>query len=185
MHIYQPSDLRRLLKRLPKYYPGWWSSGGGADPAGWPLSYWSYGYHEGPTSLTANTLILQGFILPVKLTFSKLICHIWTADGVNNSDFGLYDSAGNLIANIGAQHIGANQFQTIASVQGAKTIKSGQYFFAVTSAAAVLAVGTGAKTANPYYSASFGSSAGGALPATITPPALATVEGSINFGFST
>ena len=144
------------------------------DVAGWPLSYWQgvFRDHNQDISQSANTLSYTGFVLPAPVTFSNLSFGVQTADAANNSDVGLYDHTGALAAHIGAQLLAATGYVTIAVVGAPITIPPGIYFFAVTSAAANLKLY--ADSAMPRYNAasSYGASVGGALPNSITPPAI-------------
>jgi len=141
----------------------------GAPITGWCTS----GAYTDQSTLTANKLWLVGFFLAVPLTFSKIAVNINTADGTNNSDVGLYNVAGTLLANAGAQHMGSTGFQTFSAVQGAQTIPAGVIFLAATSAGSTLQLKQADDEPCLYVNTAFGSSAGGALPASITPPSLA------------
>lgn len=155
------------------------------DIAGWPCTFFTYPQATGfgPT-VTANKLILLGFTLDCALTFSQVTVSLVTNDNTNNSDIGLYNSAGTLIANIGAQHTPAGGDQTFAFTQGAQTISPGLYFFAVTSAGSTLNPNGNQQFFCAYFNGTFGTSAGGALPASIAPPALAPSRNGITFCLS-
>jgi hypothetical protein len=120
---------------------------------------------------TANTLAISAITITYPITFSKLSFDLFTADAAHNADFGFYNAAGILIANIGAQVLAASGVQTIATVQGSQTIFPGVYFFAFTSDGSVIAPYNMVNTIVLYANSSFGASVGGALPATIVPPA--------------
>lgn len=125
-----------------------------------------------PNIPNANTLWLYGFFLPFKLTFSNLGAHVATADGVNNSNWGIYSAAGTRICQIGAQTFGTNGKKSIALTGAPFTIMPGPYLFAFTSAAATLNLwSVNAGTFTPWFSSSnYATTAAGALPATITAP---------------
>jgi hypothetical protein len=193
LRIYQPSDLRRLLKG---YQPGWFSNKGGGSggglasvshdatlsglgTAGTPLKIaggavpgFSTGFPASTSSaVTANKLVLNSVFIPSPTVFANIAVAVSAADAVNNCDLGLYDATGAMVANIGAQPIAATGRQSFATVQGVKTIGAGLYYFAFTSNAAVLVLLAGNGVLTPYFLGTFGASAGGALPANITPPA--------------
>jgi len=145
---------------------------GGGTPTGWPVAgYISEAGADANLTATANTLWLA--IIPIvnAVIFSKLTLFVGTGDGANNSDFGIYDHTGTLVANIGAQILGAFAIVTAAAVQGSVTIQPGLYGIAFTSAGSTLQI-FGHDNMCLYRNASFGVSAGGALPASITFPAL-------------
>jgi hypothetical protein len=150
------------------------------DVSGWPVPGFVSGPGDGSNeALTANQLIIDAFIFPAPITFSHIALNIQTGDGTNNSDVGLYNSAGTLVAHAGAQHMGSAGRQVFAVSGGSKTIPPGLYFFAVTSAGSVLKLNSSESAMGIYYNANFGSSSGGALPATITPPSLSVANTEI------
>jgi hypothetical protein len=154
------------------------------DVNGWPLAgYFPYGRFSNTPSVTANTLILWGFYLTAPVSFAHIIFSPVTGDGANNSDIGLYNSSGTLVANIGAQKITIAGPIAYATLQGSQIIYPGLYFAAVTSAGSTLAIWEDEQPQQPYFSTSFGTSAGGACPASITAPALTYGRGMIS-GFS-
>lgn len=191
--------------RLPKYFPGWFVSGGGggglstvtttaqltgagtiASPlgiAGWPLTFYPIGFFQGASqTATANTLSLGGFVLFTPVTFANITVDINAADNGHNNDLGIYTAAGILAANIGAQHIAAMGVTTFATVQGAQTLAPGKYVFALTSAASTFSLfqgwngGLGQSPFTWYSNASTGVSAGGALPNSISAPAVSVTR---------
>jgi len=156
--------------------------GGSATPTGWPLPGYTTDFSLSVLyTATANRLTLFARFLPSSVLFSKLVFYVQTQDGGNNSDFGVYNASGTLIANIGAQILGAQGLQTIASVQGALTIQAGLYYYGFTSAAANLQLYGNNGGITPYYNASYAASVGGALPASITPPTLAAAREMVCF----
>jgi hypothetical protein len=155
------------------------------DIAGWPIPFISPGISGGfPTTVTANTLILYGLTIGYALTFSKISVNLTANDNTNNSDIGLYDASGLLVANIGAQHTPSGGVQTYGTVQGAQTIPPGLYFFAVTSAGSTLQLNGNDINFAAYWNSAFGSSSGGALPASITPPAVAPSLNGVTIALS-
>lgn len=119
---------------------------------------------------SANEIALYPFNLPYPLLVTDLIVKILTADGSNNSDIGLYDADGNLIAHIGAQHISSTGVISFSIPGGPIIIGPGLYFLAFTSVATTLewAVGSDGGSTSMTTLATSTTSSGGALPSTIT-----------------
>lgn len=159
-------------------------SGGGAGGST-PLSAIFVGGNNGAgVAVTANKLVIAGFILSVAVKIGNLDLDIALPDGGNNCDVGIYNSTGALVGNIGAQTIGAGQYQTFALVQGSISLSAGNYIFAYTSAASNFQLFSG----HPVFwhwcvNLAFGASAGGALPASITPPAYSPTHSSFSPDF--
>jgi len=152
------------------------------DIAGWPITCFAIYDNGNGQTVTANKLSLTAFPLPYALTFAHIGLRIITDDATHDCDIGLYNSAGTLVANIGAQTIGSTGNQTFATVQGSQTISPGLYWFAITSAASNLQTGLiVGQFGGLYNSTGFGSSTGGALPSSITPPALSLTNASLSF----
>jgi len=148
------------------------------DVTGWPLPGWvsgGWGASARFFASTANKLNVYGVIFPAPVLCSNITLDINTADAVNNCDIGFYNSAGVLLAHIGAQTIPATGLQTYAIVGGPLVIPAGTNYFATTSAAntAILFItGGGGLAVGWGTNLSYGASTGGALPASITPPGL-------------
>jgi hypothetical protein len=145
------------------------------DVAGTPLAFFN-GFNfptsgGGPTG--ANQLYIGGFVLEQALRFGHIGGALSTGDAGHNCDLGIYSAAGTLLANIGAQVITSTSLVSYAIVQGTVTLNPGLYLAAFTSN------GTTAKSfANNsnwlwFNSNTYSSSAGGALPGSITAPTLA------------
>lgn len=154
-------------------------SAGNVSIAEAPAAMFFSGTHAGANqAATANTIIASGFYLPYPVTFSHIAFVVNTADTTSGDhyDVGIYSHAGTLEADIGAT-AGTTAFSATGSkdvviAQASVTLPPGQYYFALTGNAA-----TGAIDINPcssFYSitaSSLGSSSGGALPSSLTPPA--------------
>jgi len=147
------------------------SGGGGGSPAGWPLTFFSYTNNTGTgvTPNAANATTAIGFSLPFSLTFAHITCFILVADGANLYDFGIYNSAGTLVADIGAQHLPSTGLLTFATVQGSKTINAGLYLFGWTGNATTASLSGDASNGafNWFFSTNVAASVGGGLPASI------------------
>lgn len=127
---------------------------------------------SGGALAAANKIYLTGFPVYTPIVFSKITLTFSTGDAVNNQDFGLYNPAGTLVANIGAQIIAGTAAVTYNVVQGSQTIQPGLYYSAWTSNGTTSRIWF-ASSWGFFTSNNFGSSAGGALPGSITPPAAA------------
>lgn len=126
-----------------------------------------------PVAVQANKIQMGAVLIPAPITFSKISIRVQTPDNSNNSDACLYNSAGTLIANIGAQHLGSATTVNLATQQGSQTIPPGVYYFGVTSAASTLNVSQSRFTPFLYINQGFGTTTGGACTSpSITPPAL-------------
>jgi len=147
------------------------------------IGWFSGGTGNAATVVTANQIVLCAQVIPFTLTFANISWLNQVGDNANNCDVGLYNSAGTLVANIGAQHIafGAG-VATVAAVQGSQTIQQGLYFSAYTSAAGNFSLFQQGSGLVPYFNGAFGSSVGGALPASIVPPALSAAQNCTLFG---
>lgn len=126
----------------------------------------------------ANQILLTGFILTNAVTFAHLAIALSTGDAGHNVDFGLYNAAGTLLANIGAQVITSTSLLSYATVQGSQTIYPARYYLGFTSNGTTAKIYGNTTFFTFYVNTSFGTSAGGALPSTITP--LADSLGSTN-----
>lgn len=148
-------------------------------PSGWPITWLAYG---GPYSnaifsklaTVANTLVLYGISFPAAVRFGHIVINLITGDNANNSDVGFYSAAGALLAHVGAQHFNFTGNSSIAVVGGAVAIGPGRAYFATTSVGTVATIANSNDAGSPSMflnQANFGSSTGGSLPASITPPA--------------
>ena len=128
---------------------------------------------------TANKLVIAGFYLPYPMAISTIGFFVDTTDGSNNSDVGLYNSAGTLVANIGAQHLGSSGPIAGTIVQGTINEPAGFHYFAYTSVGTTLQLAQDSTGVyfTPYANVAFGTSSGGALPASIAAPAINPVSG--------
>jgi hypothetical protein len=116
----------------------------------------------------ANDILIAGFALQWPITFAHLAVYVDTADGANNSDFGIYSQAGALIANIGAAHYSSTGLVSAATLQGAQTIYPGLYLFAMTSAANTLVLACNTSALAWIVNTNVATSTGGVLNNTIT-----------------
>jgi|SRR5215469_1349102 len=151
--------------------------------ASWPVSgYDAYGLAANARALvTANKLQGMMFSLGYELSLSNITVYINAPDNANNNDIGLYNSAGTLVAHIGAQHIAGSAVQTFAVVGAPVTIPPGRYLFALTSAAGTFQLVGSGSIISQYYNDSFGTSSGGALPASITFPTASPQQAALAF----
>lgn len=151
--------------------------------SGWPLTSWA-DYFNGlgtNTGITANVTQATGINFPGPITFSNICIFIGGTDVSNNYDWGFYNTAGNLVADVGPVHITATGTYCKPTVQGAVTMNGGRAIFAVTAsniAAHFLYAGSNYCW---YASTSLGGTSGGQLNSTITFPAANT--GANCFGY--
>jgi len=160
------------------------------DIAGWPLTLFGIGgASQGLRHFAqpGNTVSLWGFILPYALTFSNITIRVNTGDPANNCDVGIYNSTGTLVAHVGAQIFNTTGLVTLAVVGGPFTINPGQYFLASTSVANTALLddqqGDG-QTWGYVFSQGVGASVGGALPASVIPPAESLTSETAVFALS-
>jgi len=150
-----------------------------------PLTiYFNSSDRSNGVSPNTNQVTAWAHVLQVPVTFSNLTIYIVVADAVNNADVGVYNAAGNLVANAGAQVMAATTWQTFAMVQGSQTILPGLYYFAFTSNSNTISFGRSLVSSIWAFTQNANASAGGALPATITPPAFAPSNQDLPFGLS-
>jgi hypothetical protein len=116
--------------------------------------------------------------LPYNVTTTKITYDVTTADNTaNNYDIGIFDNSGNLVVNIGptpgTTFAPSKNFRTLPWTQGSTALLAGRYYIAFTTNCAsscALVAGTSAYVSFAI-SVSAGTSSGGALPSTLTPPA--------------
>jgi hypothetical protein len=144
---------------------------------------------------SANATVLWPVQIDTALSVAKLYIPIVTADttGGHLYDFGLYDASGNLVANLGATAFGSTGYSNngVAFAQGTVSIPVGFYWFAWTGNAVGLHIeGNGGQaspvtiqwvnnfTTGPYWfpPASGGTTTGGALNSSITPPTITSAN---------
>jgi len=132
---------------------------------------------------------VSGFYAPNSVQFSKIALHVNTGDG-STADWGIYDSSGNLKANVGGHAVGAGGFDDRSTAQGSVTLAAGKYYFAFTAngVGVTLLSAAGAGTTHTMTFAVTqelaASSSGGALPSTISVPADSWGDGSAQHAFS-
>lgn len=120
---------------------------------------------------TANHIAVFPINLPYPMLVTNISVIVGTAGGAaTNYDLGIYDTAGNLKAHVGAHIMNTTGTQTFALTDPV-TLQAGTYLFALTGAATTLGIRTspvvgGAGTLYMYDTATL--STGGALPSTIT-----------------
>jgi hypothetical protein len=155
-------------------------AGGGGTPTGWPLPFFTTSPNGSATTNAganpANTVTLCGLKLEAQVQVSNISVYVGVTDAVNNCDMGLYNALGALLTHIGAQTLPNGTYQTFALVGAPVTINPGLLFFGFTSAGttAELAFGSGQGIWGYTFVQNAGASVGGALPASVTPPAYGT-----------
>src|SRR6266436_3309640 len=137
------------------------TSSGGVTPAIGltPLGYWQPATQAaGFTTIgfVANQTPCVGVIISWPLSVSHLTFNVTTLDNSTNKyDFGLYNAAGTLVANIGAASYTTSGAKTGALAQGTVTLNPGLYFLAFTGNSTVMQFsGLNAGASNWQYGAS-------------------------------
>jgi hypothetical protein len=126
------------------------------------------------TGFTENFVAVCGFTVPTPLTFSNLVINIANADDAPVlNDFGIYDFAGNLIANTGPFSFPVATQPVFPMQQGEQTIPQGLYLFAATSDGDGLAIYGDTNSFSWFETTAYtGFPTGGSLPSTIPPPGI-------------
>ncbi len=127
-------------------------------------------------ALSANKVLLNGFLLPAQVTFTQLTYRVVGADNTANLyDLGIYNSGGTLICDFGA--IPGTTFapsvttnMTLPCTQGTVIAPAGKYYVGMTAVTATATLG-GSATAWTFLANNSLTTAGAALGGTITPPA--------------
>lgn len=141
---------------------------------GWPLLTFSQGRGATGVGNTANNRVaIWGMTVPYRFTFGSITCSINATDAVNSYDLGIYTQAGTLIANIGARTLPSLNSQTFTFQQGTQTIGPGNYIFAMTGTATTAKIyADNNGNASWVQNTSYAPSSGGALPSSISTPAV-------------
>jgi hypothetical protein len=127
---------------------------------------------------TQNANKVWGFLLPYNVTSSEMTYDVTTADNTTNRyDLGIFNSSGDLVVNIGptagSSFAPASGFRTLKWIQGSTALAAGRYYLAFTTncASSCAVLGAAASYVSFAVNVSAGTSQGGALPSTMTPPA--------------
>ena len=133
------------------------------------------GASQGPTP---NVTKLWGFLLPYNIITTEITFDVTITDNTaNNYDIGIFDSSGNLVADIGptpgTTFAPSKSFKTLKWTQGSTALNAGRYYIAFTTNCSTLCAKVAAGPAYVSFAlnVSAGTSSGGALPSTMTPPA--------------
>jgi len=135
------------------------------------------GRTEASLSAGQNITALWGFLLPYSVTTSNLTCEVTTADNTANAyDVGIFKYSGALVLHIGPKagtsFAPSAGFHTLAWTEGSTNLPAGRYYIGFTTncASRCAAIGATANYVSFAINASGGTSTGGTLPATLTPP---------------
>ena len=148
----------------------------GNAPTGTGLSAATYYYTpqigNSGMGATTNTTSCNGWVVPQGgLSVGHIGYQINTPDNTNFSDIGIYNSTGTLLGNVGAQHFASATQLLSAFVQGTISIPAGKAYICFTSSAGTVNFG-GANAPSFFTWANVsGTTTGGALNSSITPPA--------------
>ncbi|MGA2978319.1 MAG: hypothetical protein ABSD76_01895 [Terriglobales bacterium] len=153
------------------------ATGGGGSPT---LPFFATGGERTGANQSAgkNTTQLWGFLLPYNVTTTEIIYDVTTADNTSNDyDIGIYNNSGGLVVDIGptpgTTFAPAKNFHTLAWTQGSTSLPAGRYYLAFTTNCSGTCAAVASTTAFVSFAiaVSGGTSAGGALPSTMAPPA--------------
>jgi fibronectin-binding autotransporter adhesin len=145
-----------------------------------PLPFFATGGQQTGVSLSPgqNVAALWGFLLPYSVTTTQITYSVTTADATANTyDIGIFNNAGTLVLDLGATagttFASSAAFFTLPWSQGSTALPAGRYYLGFTTNCSTTCAAIGGTTAFVSFAvnASGGASAGGALPATLTPPA--------------
>jgi hypothetical protein len=132
----------------------------------------------GLLSATQNINKLWGFFLPYNVTTTEVTYDVTTLDDTANEyDIGIYSNSGNLVVDIGptpgTSFAPSETFHTLNWIQGSTSLEAGRYYLALTTNCSTNCAKVAAATSNVSFATnvSAGTSQGGALPSTVTPPA--------------
>lgn len=167
------------------------SGGGGvAGTLGWPLLWYSKPaigtLGAGDFANPINTYNLFGFFLPAQVRFNKLYIQVSTADAAHLYSVGVYDTNGTLQGSSTPAGVTGTGTQAFTMAGGPVTLNPGRYYLSFTGNS-LLAQFT-FLNASTYQTSFFnggglGSTSGGALNPTITPPADSLYQAA-DFAFS-
>jgi hypothetical protein len=137
------------------------------------------GARTGGTQAAGHNLNkVWGVLLPYNVTTTQVGYDVTTADNTaNDYDLGIFDNSGNLVANIGptpgTSFAATKGFHTLPWAQGSVSLSAGRYYVAFTTncASSCALVAASAAYVSFAINLSAGTSQGGALPSTMTPPA--------------
>lgn len=153
------------------------TAAGSSSPSGWPLPAYFTGQRVVSNwGCSINGSRLVGIFFATSVTFGHLDFIVNTADSVGGDlyDVGLYNSAGALQAHTGAINLSTTSYHSFSIAGGGSvTIQPGKYYMAFGCGAAATAQieGNGSSLASFAVNAAGPATSGGALPATMTPPA--------------
>lgn len=145
------------------------SSGGGG---GTTTSYYmDHAYNNSQNGSVANQLFLVALTLPVSLAgVNHLVFDVTTADGTNNSAICVYNSSGTEVMHTAAATYASTGIKTAATVESNASLSPGKYYLGWTSVATTLQLQAYTNIPTFYVNSTFIATAGGACPASITPP---------------
>lgn len=147
------------------------TSGSPLGVKNWPLSAFINGAVVANVALGgANQTWYESFLNQGQFTFDHISVDIGNADGANNQDVGIYNSAGSLVADIGPTLWPSTGVQRFATVQGSVTIGPGIYLFAFTSQGTTATLSYTNNIWSYYSNRALVGASGGQLQSSITAP---------------
>jgi hypothetical protein len=153
------------------------SATGGGGGTTLPFFVTGSGQASAKQAGAANVTKVWGILLPFSVTTTRVTYDITAADNTaHNYDLGIFSNSGTLLLNLGSTpgttFAPSKGFRSLSWVQGSITLAPGRYYLALTTdcSATCSALGGSPSFVSFAVNASAGSSTGGALPASITPP---------------
>jgi trimeric autotransporter adhesin len=154
------------------------SASGGGGGTTLPFFVTGTGQTEASQGVTANTTNVWGILFPFNVITTEVTYDVKTADNTaNNYDLGIFSNTGTLLVNLGptpgTTFAPSKGFRTLNWVQGSTSLPAGRYYLALTTncSATCSKLGGSPSFVSFAVNVSAGSSKGGTLPASITPPA--------------
>jgi hypothetical protein len=129
-----------------------------------------------------NFVTLWGFPVNIPVQFNRIVLDVNTADAstTDKYDIGIYDSTGNLLADIGATSYTSTGVKTASTTQGTVTLyPDHKYYVGITGNSTTLKFSAAQSTYVFAQSSTQSASNAGVLPATTTVPADSWINGSV------
>lgn len=143
--------------------------------------YWSPGAVLGAavSAYSANTLYVYGFYMSSQTMSGHIVLDLHIDDASNLYSVGIYNSTGTLVAHIGPRSFSSTSISSnvVAFTEGTVLLNPGKYYFGFTGNASTLSFNALASILIPLGVTSSGTTSGGALPSSFTPPADAWAAG--------
>jgi hypothetical protein len=150
-----------------------------------PVDYFTYASPDNFLGTGAGFIGAFGFVTTVPITFSNIVVIVAQNDPTETVALGIYNLAGDLIADTGPMNVPGGGVTVFPILGGAQTIQPGRYLFAESDDLGTFAMyGDQFAGAAYWYFNQFLTSAAtpGQLDPTITVPPITPTQGSWYFG---